>query len=109
MASDKEIAKPEEYSDSEDEAEETGERRHANSHKDEPTAKRAKVSEKTGDEEDIKTKTEDKVKSSSGASSTTNSPKPSSPKVSEAKSPEKLSNTEQTNDATADKYVLFCC
>ena len=102
MASDKEIAKPEEYSDSEDEAEEGGERRHANSHKeDEPTAKRPKVVEKSGDEEDAKIKTE--VKSSSAPTSKNGSPKPGSPKVSEAKSPEKPAHNEQVSDSNTDK------
>jgi hypothetical protein len=102
MASDKEVAKPEEYSDSEDEAEEGGERRHANTHKDdEPTAKRPKVAEKTGDEEDAKTKTE--VKSSSAPTSKSGSPKPGSPKVSEAKSPEKSTTIEHVSDSNTDK------
>jgi hypothetical protein len=102
MASDKEIAKPEEYSDSEDEAEEGGERRHANSHKDdEPTVKRPKLAEKTDNDEDAKNKTE--VKSSSAPTSKSGSPKPGSPKVTEAKSPDKPANTEQVNDSNTDK------
>ena len=104
MASDKEIAKPEEYSDSEDEAEEGGERRHANSHKDdEPTAKRPKVTEKNGDDEDAKIKTE--VKSSSAPTSKSASPKPGSPKAPEAKSPEKPAPADQVSDPNTDKYV----
>ncbi|XP_028406338.1 probable histone deacetylase 1-B [Dendronephthya gigantea] len=103
MASDKEIARPEEYSDSEDEAEEGGERRHANSHKeDEPTAKRPKVAEKTGEAEDVKLKTE--PKSSSAPTSKTSSPKPAaSPKTTDPKSPEKPSNPEQNNETNGEK------
>ena len=102
MASDKEIAKPEEYSDSEDEAEEGGERRHTNSHKeDEPIAKRPKVTEKTGDDEDSKLKKE--VTSSSAPTSKNGSPKPASPKLNETKSPEKPANTEQPSEPNTDK------
>lgn len=106
MASDKDIARTEEYSDSEDEAEEGGERRHANSHKeDEPTAKRPKVAEKTGEGDDGKVKTE--AKPSSAPTSKTSSPKPAgSPKVADPKSPEKPSNLEQNNDPNGEKWVL---
>ena len=89
MASDKEIARPEEFSDSEDEADDDNRRRHISSHKEEPTAKRPKVmqTEKIAeklDEEDIKNKAEEKVKSL-GSSPRTGSPKPASPKPVENK------------------------
>lgn len=102
MASDKDIAKTEEYSDSEDEADEAGERRHMNSHKDdEPSAKRPKITVKAEDEEDAKNKAE--MKLLSAATSKSASPKPSSPRVTEAKSPEKLANAEQASDPNTDK------
>ena len=93
MASDKEIARPEEFSDSEDEADDDNRRRHINSHKEEPTAKRPKVmqTEKMAekpDDEDVKNRAEEKVKSSMASSPKTGSPKPVSPKPVENKTSE---------------------
>lgn len=68
-------------------------------------AKRPKVTEKTGDEEDSKGKKE--VTSSSAPTSKNGSPKPASPKLNEAKSPEKPANTEQLNESNTDKQVFL--
>ncbi|XP_046857636.1 probable histone deacetylase 1-B [Xenia sp. Carnegie-2017] len=104
LASDKEIAKAEEYSDSEDEAEDGVGRRHANSHKDdEPTAKRPKFTEKTGnDNGEAKAKVDAKTTGDVSAAKNGSS-EAEAPQNNDKKSPEKSVNNEVVGDAKADQ------